>query len=325
MLEGGLIAFWRDKDVWLIDPATREVAQLTVSGNIRDVFGWSYDNEKLLIGVGERRVPESDDPGGTNLWTVNADGSDPRQLTTGLLVQFGTWSPVDYRIAYRSYTTMHFIDADWAGSRALVIEDLYLGAWSPDGAKIAFCQAIRDGFAVITVLDLTDDSTHVIARLEPGSVAYRCSLEGRWSLDGQRLFLRAVDDTNMDTWWLVDADGANLGRVQSVSLKDVVHVCVASQSPTADIIALAVYESSHTQTIWSLDFQGRAIRLAAGTEPTWSPDGERIAYIGEDGGLWAVKADGTGAEKLTDNARRPHWMGPSRAPEELAPGARRRQ
>ena len=56
-----------------------------------------------------------------------------------------------------------------------------------------------------------------------------------------------------------------------------------------------------------MDFQGNAQRLVEGHDPSWSPDGSRLAYVGKDGGLWLINADGTGAEKLGDTGRELTW------------------
>ncbi len=54
-------------------------------------------------------------------------------------------------------------------------------------------------------------------------------------------------------------------------------------------------------------------RPASDREPSWSPDGARIAFISDDGGsrqLWVMNADGSGAARLTNGAgtyEEPEW------------------
>jgi Tol biopolymer transport system component len=47
---------------------------------------------------------------------------------------------------------------------------------------------------------------------------------------------------------------------------------------------------------------GEVRRLAAGINPTWSPDGSRVAYLSNQSGLpaiWTIKNDGFGLQQLT--------------------------
>lgn len=54
-------------------------------------------------------------------------------------------------------------------------------------------------------------------------------------------------------------------------------------------------------------------RPASDREPSWSPDGARIAFISDDGGsrqIWVMNADGSGAARLTNGAgnyEEPEW------------------
>ena len=63
--------------------------------------------------------------------------------------------------------------------------------------------------------------------------------------------------------------------------------------------------------IWIVPASGGAARQVAefGSDPSWSPDGERLVFTSDTGGasaqsvLWTVRRDGTGAQGL-DQARR---------------------
>jgi Tol biopolymer transport system component len=44
------------------------------------------------------------------------------------------------------------------------------------------------------------------------------------------------------------------------------------------------------------------VRIADGQSPAWSPDGTRIAFVGEDDAIWVANADGSEAHAITDPA-----------------------
>jgi TolB protein len=76
---------------------------------------------------------------GWHIWAVNADGTDPRQLTTGFGVS-PSWSPDGSRIAYDGGGSIWLVNADGTNPSQITAGATpeSTPAWSPDGTKIVF-------------------------------------------------------------------------------------------------------------------------------------------------------------------------------------------
>ncbi|MEE8389592.1 MAG: hypothetical protein V3S14_02195, partial [Anaerolineae bacterium] len=71
VLAGEKIAFLRDQDLWIANVAGRALTQVSVSGNVAHIYGWSHDDNQILLGVREQQVlPDTGMARGTDLWTV---------------------------------------------------------------------------------------------------------------------------------------------------------------------------------------------------------------------------------------------------------------
>ena len=86
-------------------------------------------------------------------------------------------------------------------------------------------------------------------------------------------------------------------------------------SPDGSTIAMSVANIAEFHTSWRAslhydgalgfsDLSGQGIRVpGTGTEPAWSPDGKRLAFVRASGGhghLFVANGDGTGAQQITD-------------------------
>jgi len=121
--------------------------------NNNDAPAWSPDGRKIVFVRHMNMVPEDPDPGVDNhdLWTMNADGSNQRNLTNNPAEdQEPSWSPDGRRIAFTSDRTgsNEVYTTDPNGSRLRQLTDTpgFDGGanWSPDSRMIAF-DTERDG------------------------------------------------------------------------------------------------------------------------------------------------------------------------------------
>jgi Tol biopolymer transport system component len=200
---------------------------------------------------------------GGDIWTVDPDGTNAQQITTGPAREDQpNWSPDGTQIAFvttradpnpgtcsRCIWEIDVMDADGTDTRVVVPGSSFPGtfsggeaAWSPDGTRIAFA----DGLNLWTIAtDGTDK------RLVPSSTTAECrAIHGRapvaWSPDGTRLL------SNGD------------------------YECFDSPDPASFIVTIATGLTSVTYNAAEL------------THDDWSPDSGSIllgAYAGGFGGL----------------------------------------
>jgi Tol biopolymer transport system component len=129
-------------DIYVVSSdGTGLVPLTTAPGN--DVFpAWSPDGSKIVF--------LSDRTGVLQVWVMDADGGNARQLTTDPAAkdQVPDWSPDGTRIAYQSYATgagdIYVMNADGSDQSRLTTDPAreFGAAWSPDGTKIAFLRSL---------------------------------------------------------------------------------------------------------------------------------------------------------------------------------------
>jgi Tol biopolymer transport system component len=119
------------------------------------------------------------------------------------------------------------------------------------------------------------------------------------TLDGRSFLARAGDPGFSASWPALSPDGKTMAMTLPRT-----RVFASGWAKTERFpLALGVSD---------LDGTGLTI-LGAGSDPAWSPQGDRIAFVRAAGGrthVFVAKADGTGARQLTegpDDDRQPSW------------------
>ncbi|MCP4171990.1 MAG: DUF2341 domain-containing protein, partial [Fuerstiella sp.] len=203
--DAGHIVFERNSNIYTADPdGSNETLVLDDPGglnNFAPVF--SPDRSKIFF---------YSDRDGTNnqwdIWSMDADGSNLTQLTTGSdNDRFATLSPDGTKILWERQVggdrQIWIMDSDGSNQQVLINSGSNdrQPAWSPDGSQIVF-RSDRDGNDNIYVAD-ADGSNQT-----PLTSSTDNERGPRWSPDGtQILYTRDVGGDNQV--WIMDADGGN--------------------------------------------------------------------------------------------------------------------
>jgi len=135
-----------------------------------------------------------------------------------------------------------------------------------------------------------------------------------------------ANDREGDRWLLVNAPGVGLAWVGALLVQEndtslsVPPAATVPPPPLPRCIAFVSWRSGNAD-IWTVDSEGGGLlQLTSDTysdlNPTFSPDGQRIAFVHESGDVQAnsdiylVNVDGTGLVRLTDTTeqeREPAW------------------
>lgn len=202
----GLIAFVREsphRGIYTIDPSGSTLTRLTHGPDYRP--RWSPDGTKIVFQrFGSTSIQ-------TEIYVMDADGSNVRRLT-----QFGTafqpaWSPDGSQVVFGSglgrRSEIFVMNADGTGVLRLTRDRFAdtVPAWSPDGTAIAF--ASRRHRNVDIYLMAADGSdvrrlTHVRAK----------DMNPDWSPDGSRLVFQSHRHSNWDLYTIL-TDGSGLERL----------------------------------------------------------------------------------------------------------------
>ncbi len=207
-----------------------------------------------------------------DIYVMDADGSNVRRLTRDPAQDSSpSFSPDGSKIAFASSggqdSDIYVMNADGSGRVSLTAGSGYdeHPAWSPDGSKIAFS---RDSDIYVMNADGSAPARLTTAgdRVEDYAPA--------WSPDGSRIVFHRKRDASTPFGWLVDDSE--------------VFVINADGSGERQLT-----DTPPRHRGWDLD-----------SDPSWSPDGTRIAFtppsgFGQD--IYVMNADGSDPRALTSH------------------------
>jgi TolB protein len=147
--DGKTIACSRDGDIWVMDADGSNPRSLTnyeaAEWWMDEGPAWSPDGQHIAFSSNRAGRISAQAPA-TDIWVMDVDGSDPRNLTDSATSDTSpVWSPDGSHIAFQSdrdggWPEIYVMAADGSNPRNLANHESYDGnpAWSPDGSTIAF-------------------------------------------------------------------------------------------------------------------------------------------------------------------------------------------
>ncbi|HEY3012610.1 MAG TPA: hypothetical protein VGJ36_07695, partial [Gemmatimonadales bacterium] len=226
--------------------------------------------------------------------------------------------PLLGRILFSSYRNggqadLYVMNADGTGQTRLTFtpEDEHLPAWSYDNQRIAFMRKRADGSNVlhqdIYVMDANGANGHWVSPT-PNPVDL---LDPEWSPDGSRIAVSA----GQSLAWLDVATGAlnYVKNGQGAAFNGI--------TPSFDATGQKIlFGSGQMVALRNVDGTGSAFTIAGPSNtraryPTFSPDGQKIAFAAHDldkaeAEIYVVGADGSGLTRLGSSPAedtKPSW------------------
>jgi len=253
----------------------------------------------------------SDRTGGPELWVMDWDGENPKQLTKhGTIALAPAWSPDGSQLAFTSFlrgAPALFVLTPQEGYLRLLWDKGGVNSsatFSPDGSKIAFASS-RDGNTDIYVLPVEGGSPRRL------TAARAIDTQPAWAPNGRQI---AFTSTRAGTpqIYLMDADGSNVRRL---SFDGAFHdEATWTYDGTRIACTTKVGGKFQIATIDTVTSERRVIAAPGNNEsPCFSPDGSMIAFASDRTGtpqIFITDADGA-PHQLTFEGKNysPTWTG----------------
>jgi TolB protein len=256
----------------------------------------------------------SDRTGNSELWVMEWNGSNPKQLTKhGSIAVAPAWSPDGKHLAFTSYLRGNpalFLLTPHEGYLKLLWDKGGVNSsasFSPDGSKVAFASS-TDGNVDIYVMSIEGGEARRI------TTARGIDTQPAWAPNGRQIAFTSTRSGSPQIY-LMDADGTGVRRL---SFAGEFHDEPAwSHDGLRVVCTTRVDRQFQLTTINTVNGEENILPGPGNNEsPVFSPDGSMLAFASDRGGtqqIYITDADGVPRQLTTQGKNHsPTWVGATR-------------
>ncbi len=299
-------------------PYSRWITVIVLSVSSLPLFAQGMVRAQTDAGS-EKIAFASDRTGSSNIYVMDADGSNQTSLT-GVAQNENEpqWSPDGTTVAFTrnlaedqgNGTEWNLFSVGLDGSRAKALTTGQSFAihprWSPDGTQIAYSTPGDYGAEERTYLASADASPQVPLIVDVAGID-ATNYKAIWSRDGSQIYFVGDRNDQLDLF-VRNRDGSNEQPItNSLGYKD-----EPILSPDGQTILFEAHSPDFNDDweLWTIKVDGSNLKQLTDNNTNddaavWSPDSRKIAFVaGRDGNneIYVMNADGSNQVNLTNSA-----------------------